>query len=319
VPRLNRRACNGAERSVGVVRQGRSRAGTVDRVAVDGKRRVRVAGIEVVEDVEGFELEAERPGMGLAPEIDILLQRHIEVHDAGPVGDGRLFVADAERGSGRQREGRLKLYQSFGSAMASEALAPVHTEAGVAPEGARGQVVDKRADIWAFGVVLWEMLTGKRMFAGETISDVLADVLKSEADLQAVPAQVRRLLARCLEKDPRKRLAIARGPYRSFPLRHLRYSNSLPVYPRQHILWSRKLVHAVDHLGDDLLHNSSNKVHVLIVGNIIPLVDDFSSIKASVAKPNENVAPGSLVRIHQHSGGFTDLVCLLSAAMFKLE
>ena len=80
------------------------------------------------------------------------------------------------------------------------------TAAYMAPEQASGKPVDKRADIWAFGVVLWEMLTGRRMFEGETISHVLAAVLTKEPDLTAVPPRVRHLLTRCLEKDPRKRL-----------------------------------------------------------------------------------------------------------------
>jgi serine/threonine protein kinase len=89
---------------------------------------------------------------------------------------------------------------------ASEAGMILGTASYMAPEQARGQAVDKRADIWAFGVVLWEMLAGRRMFEGETISDVLASVLKNEPDLDAVPAEVRPVLAACLEKDPRKRL-----------------------------------------------------------------------------------------------------------------
>ena len=76
----------------------------------------------------------------------------------------------------------------------------------MSPEQARGKPVDKRADIWAFGVVLYEMLTGKRLFEGETISDTLAQVLTKEPDWEQVPAKVRRLLQRCLEKDPAKRL-----------------------------------------------------------------------------------------------------------------
>ncbi len=80
------------------------------------------------------------------------------------------------------------------------------TAAYMSPEQARGKAVDKRADIWAFGVVLYEMLTGKRLFEGETISDTLAAVLKTEPDLSQVPAKVRRLLKKCLEKDPKKRL-----------------------------------------------------------------------------------------------------------------
>ncbi len=80
------------------------------------------------------------------------------------------------------------------------------TAAYMAPEQARGKVADKRADIWAFGVVLYELITGKRLFEGETISDVLASVLKHEPDLSAVPVKVRRLIAKCLEKEPKKRL-----------------------------------------------------------------------------------------------------------------
>ena len=80
------------------------------------------------------------------------------------------------------------------------------TAAYMAPEQARGKPVDKRADIWAFGVVLYEMLTGRRMFEGESISDVLAGVLTKEPDLASVPVKARRLLQRCLEKDPKRRL-----------------------------------------------------------------------------------------------------------------
>jgi serine/threonine-protein kinase len=85
----------------------------------------------------------------------------------------------------------------------------------MSPEQARGQTVDKRADIWAFGVVLWEMLTGQRMFEGETISDVLAAVLKHEPNLSVAPQQVRPLIAACLQKDPRKRLRDI-GDWRGF-------------------------------------------------------------------------------------------------------
>jgi serine/threonine protein kinase len=75
-----------------------------------------------------------------------------------------------------------------------------------APEQAKGRVVDKRADIWAFGCVLYEMLTGRRAFEGDDVSDTLASILKSDADWTGVPPPVRRLLKKCLEKDPRKRL-----------------------------------------------------------------------------------------------------------------
>ena len=84
------------------------------------------------------------------------------------------------------------------------------TAAYMAPEQAKGRAVDKRADIWAFGVVLYEMLTGRRAFAGDDVSELLASVLRDTPDLAALPATippgVRRLLQRCLEKDPKKRL-----------------------------------------------------------------------------------------------------------------
>ena len=81
------------------------------------------------------------------------------------------------------------------------------TAAYMAPEQARGRAVDRRADIWSFGVVFYEILTGKRLFGGETVSDTLAAVLKMEPDWNALPPEVppmiRRLLRRCLERDLR--------------------------------------------------------------------------------------------------------------------
>ncbi|MGD1071890.1 MAG: LpqB family beta-propeller domain-containing protein, partial [Bryobacteraceae bacterium] len=76
----------------------------------------------------------------------------------------------------------------------------------MSPEQARGQVATKRADIWAFGVVLYEMVTAKRLFDGETVSDSLVAILKDEPDLSLAPEKTRRLLRACLEKDPKKRL-----------------------------------------------------------------------------------------------------------------
>src|SRR5713101_5625505 len=80
------------------------------------------------------------------------------------------------------------------------------TAAYMAPEQARGAIVDKRADIWAFGVVVYEMLTGRQPFAWPTVSDTLAAVLTREPNWDAIPTSVRRLVRRCLEKDPKQRL-----------------------------------------------------------------------------------------------------------------
>src|SRR3989454_8962027 len=80
------------------------------------------------------------------------------------------------------------------------------TAAYMSPEQARGMTVDKRADIWAFGVVLYEMLTGRRLFKCESMTDTLAAVLTKEPEWNRVPAPARPLLRSCLEKDPKRRL-----------------------------------------------------------------------------------------------------------------
>ena len=97
-------------------------------------------------------------------------------------------------------------------------LSPAATQQGIilgtagymSPEQAKGRTVDKRADIWAFGVVLYEMLTGKHLFGGESVSEIIASVIKDAPDLSALPPgtppAIRQLLARCLERDPRQRL-----------------------------------------------------------------------------------------------------------------
>ena len=122
-------------------------------------------------------------------------------------------------------EGKVKVLD-FGLAKAIESEAPVTngsisptvtmratqvgillgTAAYMSPEQARGKPVDKRADIWAFGVVLYEMLAGKQLFDGETVTDILAAVVKSEPHWELVPERVRPLLKSCLEKDRQRRL-----------------------------------------------------------------------------------------------------------------
>jgi serine/threonine protein kinase len=87
------------------------------------------------------------------------------------------------------------------------------TAAYMSPEQARGRSVDKRTDLWAFGCIVYEMLTGRQMFGGETISDSLANVLNREVDWSRLPATtptpIRRLLRRCLERDGKARLSDA--------------------------------------------------------------------------------------------------------------
>ena len=96
------------------------------------------------------------------------------------------------------------------SRMATEAGVILGTAAYMSPEQAKGKPVDRRADIWAFGCVLYEMLTGQRAFDGETVTDVLAAVVRAEPDWSALPAStppsIRDLLRRCLTKDARQRL-----------------------------------------------------------------------------------------------------------------
>ncbi|MBN2320340.1 MAG: serine/threonine-protein kinase [Acidobacteria bacterium] len=80
------------------------------------------------------------------------------------------------------------------------------TAAYMSPEQAKGKSVDKRADIWAFGCILYECLTGKRAFEGETVTEMLAAVIKEEPDIEPVPDEARQLLRQCLEKDRKNRL-----------------------------------------------------------------------------------------------------------------
>src|SRR5499427_1446863 len=84
------------------------------------------------------------------------------------------------------------------------------TAAYMSPEQARGQEADKRVDIWSFGVLVYEMLTGRKLFDAQTVSDSLAAVLRADLDWSALPAalpaNVRTMLRRCLERDPKRRL-----------------------------------------------------------------------------------------------------------------
>ncbi|MHC4707345.1 MAG: protein kinase domain-containing protein, partial [Planctomycetota bacterium] len=117
--------------------------------------------------------------------------------------DGRVKVLDF---------GLAKASASEGSSEVTDTQ-PGHiigTPAYMSPEQARGQPIDKRSDIWSFGCVLYEMLTGMVLFKGETASDTLANILKTEPNFQplpeSTPANIRVLLRHCLEKEPHRRL-----------------------------------------------------------------------------------------------------------------
>jgi len=174
----------------------------------------------VMELVEGSDLSGPLPLETALPLIHQLIDALEYAHERGVIHrdlkpanikitpEGRLKVLDFGLAEALSNEAPA------GDPASSPTLTMRATMAGVimgtaaymAPEQVRGEPVDKRADVWAFGVVLWEMLTGKRLFEGRTISDVLAAVIRDEPDLTLVPAKVRPLLNRCLAKDPRRRL-----------------------------------------------------------------------------------------------------------------
>ena len=183
----------------------------------------------VMELVEGATL-ADRIAQGpIAPEEAIAIARQIAhaleaAHELGIIhrdlkpanikvkGDGTVKVLDfglakaldPTGGSGSDVSNSPTL-----TARATQAGTILGTAAYMAPEQAKGRPVDRRADIWAFGVVLFEMLAGQRAFKGDDVSDVLAAVLRQEIDWKALPAEtprkLRRILERCLERDPKRR------------------------------------------------------------------------------------------------------------------
>jgi serine/threonine-protein kinase len=134
------------------------------------------------------------------------------------------------------------------SAAGTNAGVILGTAAYMSPEQARGQKADRRSDVWSFGALVLEMLTGKMAFAGDTVSDVLANVLAREPEWEALPEttppSVRRLLRRCLQKNVKKRLQaigdarLLLEEYLEDP--HTSEALALPVLPREPV-WRRAL------------------------------------------------------------------------------
>jgi serine/threonine protein kinase len=128
--------------------------------------------------------------------------------------DGTVKVLDFGLAKAMEPVGTLSASVSMSPTITTPAMTQagmiLGTAAYMSPEQASGKPVDKRSDIWSFGVVLWEMLTGRRLFDGETVSHTLADVLRQPIDFSQLPGDVpetiRVLLRRCLNRDVKKRM-----------------------------------------------------------------------------------------------------------------
>jgi hypothetical protein len=180
----------------------------------------------VMELIEGPTL-AERIKLGAAPLDEALrIARQIadalaEAHEKGVVhrdlkpanikikADGTVKVLDfglAKMAEPAEPGARTENSPTLTMDAATRIGVILGTAGYMAPEQAKGKPVDKRADIWAFGVVLYEMLTGERLFQHDDLTETLAAVVMKAPDLERAPFEVRRLLKKCLEKDPKKRL-----------------------------------------------------------------------------------------------------------------
>jgi Tol biopolymer transport system component len=140
-----------------------------------------------------------------------VIHRDLKPANLKVMPEGRVKVLDFGLAKAFAGDGELDLSNAPTlTTMGTKEGRILGTPSYMSPEQARGKVVDKRTDIWAFGCVLYEMLTGKRAFRGETVSDTIAAVLELEPDWQilpaAAPAKIRDLLRRCLHKDIQHRM-----------------------------------------------------------------------------------------------------------------
>ncbi len=147
-----------------------------------------------------------------------IIHRDLKPQNVKASPEGKVKVLDFGLAKAMEPAGGGAVNLTHSPTLTSAPLSPGATGQGVilgtaaymAPEQARGAAADKRADIWAFGVVLYEMLVGRSLFAADTVTDTLAGVLKTEIDFTELPAStppsVRRLLRRCLERNPKNRL-----------------------------------------------------------------------------------------------------------------